>query len=224
MIGLEDIYKVVAAMAPLYVALTLGYGSVRWWHMFKPDHCDAINRFNCYFIMPFFGFEFTAHVNPYTMNYKFITADIIAKCLIGIILGLWANFSPKGSFCWSITAFSLSSLNNTLVVGVPLLQAMYGQLGVDLVVQSSVIQALLWIIALLFMLELRRAKSLSPPPTEMKSSSSDLEENGGGAPPVVVVVPPSFWSIMKIVLFKLVKNPNAYSTILGLIWALLSHR
>lgn len=162
MIGWEDIYKVVASMAPLYVALALGYASVRWWNMFKLEHCDAINRFNCYFIMPFFTFDFVCHVNPYTMNYRFLTADVIAKCCIGIFLAFWANCSPNGSFSSSTTAFSLSSLNNTLVVGVPLLGAMYGDLGVDLVVQSSVIQSLFWFILLLFLLEFRRAKSKQP--------------------------------------------------------------
>lgn len=245
-------YKVVSAMTPLYVALALGYASVRWWHMFKPDHCDAINRFNCYFIMPFFGFEFTAHFNPYTMNYKFMLSDVIAKCIIGVVLVLWANFSGKGNLSWSITIFSLSSLNNSLVVGVPLLKAMYGELGVDIVIQSSVIQALLWIIALIFMLELSRVKSMndginngdSSPSIELvenvngdhsrgRGRSRDLEQNERRAEVqaatevgmvVVMVKRPSFWSIMKIVLLKLVKNPNAYATPLGIIWALFSNK
>lgn len=134
----------MTAVLPLYTAIFLGYASVKWWQMFKPDHCDAINRFNCYFILPFFTFEFVAHVDPYIMNFRFIAADIIAKLMIGVVLVLWANFSKKGSFCWSITTFSLSSLSNTLVLGVPLLQAMYGDEGSNLVVQSSVIQSLLW--------------------------------------------------------------------------------
>ncbi|KAL5201117.1 hypothetical protein ABZP36_035471 [Zizania latifolia] len=41
MIGWSDVYKVVAAMAPLYFALGLGYGSVRWWKLFTADQCDA---------------------------------------------------------------------------------------------------------------------------------------------------------------------------------------
>ncbi|KAG8380294.1 hypothetical protein BUALT_Bualt06G0000700 [Buddleja alternifolia] len=156
MIGWEDVYKVVVAMVPLYVSLGLGYGSVKWWRMFKPDQCDAINRFNCYFIIPFFTFQFTASVNPYRMNYRFLAGDIIAKAIAGAILALWANLCRNGNFSWAITSFSLSSFNNTLVIGVPLLKAMYGAMGEDLVVQSSVIQSLLWFPLLLFMLEFRR--------------------------------------------------------------------
>ncbi|CAI9090909.1 OLC1v1025796C3 [Oldenlandia corymbosa var. corymbosa] len=79
MIGGEEIYKVVTAMLPLYTAIFLGYASVKWCQMFKPDQCDAINRFNCYFVLPFFTFEFVATVNPYQMNFRFMAADVIAK-------------------------------------------------------------------------------------------------------------------------------------------------
>ncbi|CAK9174357.1 unnamed protein product [Ilex paraguariensis] len=130
MIGWEDIYKVVVAMVPLYVALVLGYSSVKWWHMFTPEQCNAINLFACYFILPLFTFEFTAHVNPFQMNYHFIAADTISKFLVLLVLALWANCSGHGAYSWSITSFSLSALNNTLVVGVPLMKAMYGQKGV----------------------------------------------------------------------------------------------
>ncbi|XP_011077192.1 auxin efflux carrier component 5-like [Sesamum indicum] len=160
MIGWGDVYKVVACMAPLYVALALGYGSVKWWRMFKPDQCDAINRFNCYFIIPFFTFHFTAGVDPYHMNYRFLAADVIAKAIAGSVLALWANLCRKGDLSWAITSFSLSSLNNTLVVGVPLLEAMYGPVGQDLVVQSSVLQSLLWFPILLFLLQFWRTSRL----------------------------------------------------------------
>lgn len=69
MIGWADIYKVVEAMMPLYVALGLGYGSVKWWHKLNAEHCDAINRLNYFFVLPFFTFDFISQVNPYKMNY-----------------------------------------------------------------------------------------------------------------------------------------------------------
>ncbi|KAL3523332.1 hypothetical protein ACH5RR_016166 [Cinchona calisaya] len=232
MIGGDDIYKVVTAMMPLYVALVLGYGSVKWWHMFKPDHCNAINRFNCYFIIPFFTFEFVAHVNPYKMNYRFLSADVIAKSMVGIVLALWANCSKNGNFSWSITTFSLSSLNNSLVIGVPLLKAMYGELGFDLVVQSFVIQSLLWFIALLFLLEMRRARSQILDSQSVNgdahvSSSVEIEmgrDSEGITSAHVVSESLSFLPVMKIVWVKLAKNPNSYACIIGLIWALLSNR
>ncbi|KAL6518304.1 hypothetical protein OROMI_034005 [Orobanche minor] len=174
MIGWSDIYKVVVSMVPLYVPLGLGYASVKWWRMFKPNQCDAINRFNCYFVIPFFTFHFISGVNPYHMNYRFLAGDVGAKAIAGLVLALWANFSSRGNFSWAITSFSLSSLNNTLVVGVPLLRAMYGAVGEDLVVQSSVIQSLLWFPLLLFMLEFRRSSINS---LNNKNNNDDQEQS-----------------------------------------------
>lgn len=245
MIGWDDIYKVVVAMAPLYVSMILGYGSIRWWHMFKPDHCDAINRFNCFFILPFFNFHFMAQVDPYTMNYPFIASDVVAKAMVVVALVIWANFTKNGGLDWSITTFSLSTLNNTLVVGVPLMQAMYGKLGYNIVLQAAAIQALVWLTMLLFGLEFRRTRLVqmsslnaaaengnSVPSIEMVR---DLEGNVEGADtapaaaespaaPTVNTMSLSYASLMKAVCLKLSKNPNTYACFLGLIWALIANR
>ncbi|KAH8480654.1 hypothetical protein H0E87_030789 [Populus deltoides] len=98
MIGWADIYKVVVAMVPLYVALMLGYGSVRWWKVFTPEQCGAINRFVCYFTLPFFTFEFTAHVDPFKMNYLFIGADAISKLII-VTVGVKLARNPNSYAC-----------------------------------------------------------------------------------------------------------------------------
>ncbi|GMP21805.1 hypothetical protein CsSME_00000084 [Camellia sinensis var. sinensis] len=140
MIEWQDVYKVVVAMVPLYVAVMLGYGSIKWWKIFTLEECDAVNCLVCHFTLPLFTFEFTAHVDPFKMNNKFISADAISKVIIVVVFAFWAKGSSKGSRCWSITSFSLSTLTNSLVVGVPLLKAMYGQIAVDLVVQSLVVQ------------------------------------------------------------------------------------
>ncbi|CAI9299085.1 unnamed protein product [Lactuca saligna] len=215
MIGWEDIYKVLASMFPLYVALILGYGSVKWWHMFKPDHCDAINQLNCYFIMPLFTFDFTTRVNPYKMNFRFLGADAISKAVIIIAISLWAKLSTKGNYPWSITSFSLSTLNNTLVVGVPLIGAMYGPFGENLVIQSSILQFTVWIIILLMMYEFESVKK------SLNDSTTDLE---GHTEEDALTTRPSILILMKIVGLKLAKNPNAYACILGLAWALVSNR
>ncbi|PSR92937.1 Auxin efflux carrier component like [Actinidia chinensis var. chinensis] len=232
MIQWEDVYKVVAAMVPLYVALVLGYGSVKWWHIFTREQCDAINQFVCYFTLPLFTFEFTAHVDPFEMNYLFISADAISKVIIVLVLAFWAKCSSKGSYCWSITSFSLSTLTNSLVVGVPLIKAMYGQVGVDLVVQSSVIQAIVWLTLLLFVLEFRRSSSIdliSTVDAPQAEKDSDLEGNINNINVVMssstsTSTRPAFWYLMKIVWLKLAMNPNSYACIVGLTWAFLSNR
>ncbi|XP_043722906.1 auxin efflux carrier component 5-like [Telopea speciosissima] len=219
MIGWHDVYKVVEAMTPLYVALALGYGSVRWWHIFTPEQCNAINLLVCYFTLPLFTFEFAAHVDPFKMNYRFIGADAISKVIIVAVLALWAKCSSKGSYCWSITSFSLSTLTNSLVIGVPLLKAMYGQKAVDLVVQSSVIQAIIWLTILLFVLEFRKTRSDSMIPDSHAvsplESVKDLERN---------VNRPPLWSLMKIVWLKLALNPNSYACFTGIAWAFVASR
>ncbi|XP_022743774.1 auxin efflux carrier component 5-like [Durio zibethinus] len=222
MIGWEDVYKVVAAMVPLYVALMLGYGSVKWWGIFNPEQCDAINRLVCYFTLPLFAVEFTSHIDPFEMNYRFVGADTISKLVIVVILAFWANCSSKGSYCWSITSFSLSTLNNTLVVGVPLLKAMYGQTGVDLVVQSSVLQGVIWMTFLLFVLEFRRSRVSISSATNDGEQEKDVEGNTDDAG--VLCSRPSFWYLMKVVGMKLCMNPNIYACVIGLTWAFVANR
>ncbi|PIN18117.1 hypothetical protein CDL12_09217 [Handroanthus impetiginosus] len=240
MIGWEDVYKVVVEIAPLYVALMLGYGSVKWWRIFTPEQCEAINRLVYYFTYPFFVFEFTAHVDPFKMNYLFMAADAISKVIIVVVLGCWARWcsnSSKGSYCWSITTFSLSTLTSSLVVGVPFLNAMYGHMAVDLVVQSSVFQALVWLTILLFVFEVRRTRNDQRNILVLdhhQSSAADHQnhavvmndseiqqqnDDAVGSRPSI-----SVWKLMKEVCLKLAKNPNSYACVLGLAWASLSNR
>lgn len=218
MISWGDVYKVVEAMVPLYVALILGYGSVKWWKIFTRDQCDAINKLVCYFTLPLFTIEFTAHIDPFNMNYRFIAADVLSKVIIVTVIAVWAKYSNKGSYSWFITSFSLCTLTNSLVVGVPLAKAMYGQQAIDLVVQSSVFQAIVWLTLLLFVLEFRRAGF----------SSNSIEDNtnieSGRKETVVVGEKKSFAEVMSLVWLKLATNPNCYSCILGIAWAFISKR
>ncbi|GAB4835394.1 Auxin efflux carrier component 5 [Ancistrocladus abbreviatus] len=226
MIDWVEVYKVIVAMVPLYVALILGYGSVRWWGIFTPDQCNAINRLVCYFTLPLYTFEFAAHVDPFHMNYKFIAADAISKVIIVIVLALWAKCSSKGSFCWSITSFSLSTLTSSLVVGVPMARAMYGPAAVDLVVQLSVIQGIVWLTVLLFVLEFRRS-GIESTNTNINNGGSQvqsIESRKDLEAEVVVSTRVSFCSLMKVVWLKLALNPNSYACVIGIIWAFVAGR
>ncbi|XP_062085218.1 auxin efflux carrier component 5-like [Humulus lupulus] len=231
MIEWEDVYKVVEAMAPLYVALILGYGSVKWWKIFSPEQGGAINRFACFFTLPLYTFDFTAHVDPFQWNYRFIGADAISKTIIVVVLAFWAKLSSKDdshAVAWSITSYSLSTLTNSLVVGVPLMKAMYGQIGVDIVVQSSVVQSIIWMTLLLIVLECYRSTSeMDASSNDVKNSvvcdlnnnkdlEKDVEEDSGARQ--------SYWSLMKVVGLKLVVNPNSYAVYIGLFWAIIASR
>ncbi|KAL8531835.1 hypothetical protein ACS0TY_008438 [Phlomoides rotata] len=160
MISWHDLYVVLTAVVPLYVAMILAYGSVRWWKIFSPDQCSGINRFVAIFAVPLLSFHFISKNDIYAMNFRFIAADSLQKVIMLVVLTLWANFTKNGSLEWSITIFSLSTLPNTLVMGIPLLIAMYGDYAGNLMVQVVVLQCIIWYTLLLFLFEYRGAKML----------------------------------------------------------------
>ncbi|KAH0859810.1 hypothetical protein HID58_088071 [Brassica napus] len=150
MITGKDMYDVLAAMVPLYVAMILAYGSVRWWGIFTPDQCSGINRFVAVFAVPLLSFHFISSNDPYAMDYQFLAADSLQKVAL----------SRRGSLDWTITLFSLSTLPNTLVMGIPLLRAMYVDFSSNLMVQIVVLQSIIWYTLMLFLFEFRGAKLL----------------------------------------------------------------
>ncbi|XP_051119560.1 auxin efflux carrier component 5-like [Andrographis paniculata] len=179
MITWGDVYKVVSAMVPLYVALGLGFLSIKGWRMFEIEQCNGINRLNCYFVVPFFNLKFTSSINPYNMSLRYIASDVVAKAIFATVLIVWVTTSKKASASWAITTFSLACLNNTLVLGVPLLSAMYGPAGRDLAITSQVMQTLIWFPTLLFLLEFQYAKTAARP--------AALDPPSRDQPPHVVV-------------------------------------
>ncbi|XP_044476332.1 probable auxin efflux carrier component 1c [Mangifera indica] len=160
MIAALDFYHVMTAMVPLYVAMILAYGSVKWWKIFTPDQCSGINRFVALFAVPLLSFHFISTNDPYAMNFRFIAADTLQKVIVLAVLAIWTNLSKRGSLEWSITLFSLSTLPNTLVMGIPLLKGMYGDFSGSLMVQIVVLQCIIWYTLMLFLFEFRGARIL----------------------------------------------------------------
>jgi auxin efflux carrier family len=247
MIGWGDVYRVVAAMAPLYFALGLGYGSVRWWKLFTPDQCEAVNRLVLYFAFPFFGFDFTARAGPFGAGagYRFLAADAVAKLVVVLTIAGWATakaLSParRGggpSYSWCITGFSLAALNNALLVGVPLLDAMYGKWARDIVVQLSVLQAVVWFPMMLVVFEARQAwMEMTPPPPEgaceegdqaRPESGSDVDRPAaaGDGRKTATATGCAFWApLLRTVGLKLARNPNVYASLLGVAWSSVANR
>lgn len=251
MIGWGDVYKVVAATVPLYFALFLGYGSVRWWRIFTREQCDAVNRLVAFFALPFFTFEFTLHTDPFQVNYRAVAADVISKAVIVGVIACWAarvSSAGKGAgggagggwagcaVGWSITGFSLSTLTNSLVVGVPMARAMYGEWAQQLVVQLSVFQAIVWLTLLLFVLEIRKAAigmyvAGGADDDVPDSPVKDVEAaDAAASAATIVVVPvvasdkPSLWALVKVVAHKLSRNPNTYASFVGITWACVANR
>nr|WIC44214.1 auxin efflux carrier [Coryphopteris nipponica] len=160
MISIKDLYTVLSALVPLYVAMFLAYGSVRWWKIFTPVQCSGINRFVAVFAVPLLSFHFISTNNPYKMDGLFILADTISKIAVLAVLGVWAKFSKHGSLDWMITLFAVATLPNTLVMGIPMLTAMYGKFYGGLMVQLVVLQCIIWYTLMLFLFEYRAARLL----------------------------------------------------------------
>ncbi|XP_051113791.1 probable auxin efflux carrier component 1c [Andrographis paniculata] len=165
MITASDFYHVMTAVVPLYVAMILAYGSVKWWKIFTPDQCSGINRFVALFAVPLLSFHFIATNDPYAMNLRFVGADTLQKLMVLGLLAAWCHLSKSGRrsggcLDWAITLFSLSTLPNTLVMGIPLLRGMYGDFSAGLMVQIVVLQCIIWYTLMLFLFEYRAARIL----------------------------------------------------------------
>ncbi|KAE9590380.1 putative membrane transport protein [Lupinus albus] len=230
MISLTDVYHVVTATVPLYVTMLLAYISVKWWKLFTPDQCLGINKFVSNFSVPLLSFQVISSNNIYKMSLKLIYADLIQKLLAFIALIAIIKISAKGGgLKWIITGLSLSTLPNTLILGIPLMKAMYNDEANILLTQIIVLQSLIWYNLLLFLHELEAAipartmpDTPQSQPTEMESSeeveSKEEEEHRRTDSKVKIFV------IVMIVGKKLMRNPNTYATLIGLIWASIHFR
>ncbi|KAK1632120.1 hypothetical protein QYE76_006435 [Lolium multiflorum] len=227
MIGWGDVYKVVAGMAPLYFALGLGYCSVRWWKLYTRDQCDALNHLATYFAVPFFAFNLAARMDPYAVNYRVLAADALSKLAIVLVLAAWAAAAAWTTRCggrelvssWCITGYSLTALNNSLVVGVPLMEGMFGEWGRDLIVQISVAQFVFYFPLLLLAFEVRRASGGAWKPDGDVQARDDVEGGLQERRPEVLICP-----LLRVVLLNMARNPSVYAGVLGVAWSFVTHR
>ncbi|XP_015695107.1 probable auxin efflux carrier component 8 isoform X1 [Oryza brachyantha] len=229
MVSWIDIYLVLEATLPLYVAMILAYISIKWWKLFTPEQCSGINKFVAKFSIPLLSFQVISATNPYDMNIKLIYSDILQKSLALLGFAAISKACCAEKFDWLITGFSLSTLPNTLIVGIPLLRGMYGEQAVKLLSQIVVLQSLIWYTLLVFVFELRAAKGMA----STTSSETTAESTSRGptqqrfeevqAKGISARCSCAF-RFMLVVGKKLVMNPNIYACLIGIIWALISFR
>nr|CAD1821963.1 unnamed protein product [Ananas comosus var. bracteatus] len=157
MISGSGLYAVAKAMAPLYFAMAVGYASVRWWRAFTPEQCAGLNHFVAVLAMPLLIFRMVAGNNPYAMTLRLLLADSLQKLLLLAALLAWAlrrrrrrrdashsSASSPSPLAWAVTMFSLATLPNTVIMGVPLLDGMYGASGGGHMVQIVFLQFAVW--------------------------------------------------------------------------------
>ncbi|XP_057443552.1 probable auxin efflux carrier component 1b isoform X2 [Lotus japonicus] len=231
MISLGDVYHVVTATVPLYVTMILAFISVKWWKLFTPDQCSGINKFVANFSIPLLSFQVISSNNVYKMSLKLIYADCIQKLLAILALTLIIKISARGGLKWIITGLSLSTLPNTLILGIPLMKAMYKDEADALLPQIIFLQSMIWYNLLLFLHELdaaipARTMPATPPSQgtgesetsqELQSKEEEEAEHRPGRKLRILL-------ILTKVGKKLIKNPNTYATFIGLIWSSIHFR
>ncbi|XP_026660166.1 probable auxin efflux carrier component 1d isoform X2 [Phoenix dactylifera] len=244
MIATSSLDRVVEAMAPLYAAMTLGYAAARWWHALTPDQCAGINRFVSVFAIPLLTFQLLSSNDPYAMNPRFLAADSFQKLLLLTILFIWARLRRRpasggssSSLPWVITIFSLATLPNTVIMGIPLLRGMYGPQTDSLMVQIVVLQAAVWYNLVIFLYEYMAARcaategcqtNASVPTTlpvsekEAAIAAANGSVEGGEGETKPPPSPPSMWRILTVAGRKLCRIPNTHASFLGLIWSFIA--
>nr|AMQ09729.1 PIN auxin transporter [Boehmeria nivea] len=231
MISLGDVYHVVTATVPLYVAMILAYISVRWWKIFTPEQCSGINKFVAKFSIPLLSFQILSENNPYKMNLRLILSDFLQKLLAFVALTVITRVTSKGGLNFVITGLSVSILPNTLILGIPLLKAMYGEEAGKLLAQIVALQSLIWYNLLLFLYEFNVAKSASVTPsseaTDEIENPQELQAKEEVEEARTRSTSPRKIKTMLILLTvgrKLIGNPNTHATIIGLIWACIKFK
>ncbi|XP_058778790.1 auxin efflux carrier component 8-like isoform X2 [Vicia villosa] len=231
MISLIDVYHVVTATVPLYVTMLLAYICVKWWKLFTPDQCAGINKFVANFSVPLLSFQVISSNNIYKMSLKLIYADFVQKFLAFLVLIIIIKIGDiRGGLKWIITGLSLSTLPNTLILGIPLMKAMYKEESDFLLPQIIFLQSMIWYNLLLFLHELDaaipvRTISAAPPSQDTGESESSIEVQP--KEDEVETKPENKMRVMLILMKvgkKLIMNPNTYATFIGLIWASIHFR
>jgi predicted permease len=148
----NSVYRVLSAVVPLYVAVTAGYLAVKF-RLLSAADIAGINRFVVLFAIPVLSFRFIAGINLYEISYRLIVADTVFKLLVFGALALYGLVRREAALGWMITLWMVTTLSNTLIVGVPTLVAMYGPLANDLIGQVIVGQAVIWYPGLMLLYE-----------------------------------------------------------------------
>ncbi|XP_015962416.1 auxin efflux carrier component 8-like [Arachis duranensis] len=249
MISLLDAYHVVSATVPLYVTMILAYISVKWWKLFTPDQCSGINKFVAKFSIPLLSFQVISSNNVYKMSLKLIYADVVQKSLAFLALAAITRIGRGGGgLKWIVTGISLSTLPNTLILGIPLMKAMYKDESVAPLAQIIFLQSMVWYNFLLFLYELDAAanKSSMPPPSqeapppppsqgteetetshEVVVQSKQEEEEEEEEEKREAIRSKRKMKILLILITvwkKLIRNPNTFATLIGLIWSTIQFR
>ncbi|CAM6020715.1 unnamed protein product [Sphagnum balticum] len=226
-----EFYSVMVGVVPLYVAMFLGYGSLRWWKLVQvPEQCVGIAQLNTYFLRPAYVCHFLAFNNPYNLSLRILAADFLSKAVLLCVLCAWALASSslystkatvaRTSFDWVISIFMLATLPNTVIVGIPLLQPMYGEIGLQGSICIISAQFLFWYNVCIVLFEVRAAalhlQISTPEDMQIFNVSPDQAQ--------LVRRFSILHHVLKRVLYRLLRQPILYGSVLGFTYSLLASR
>eukprot|EP00128_Syssomonas_multiformis_P006427 Colp12_sorted_trinity150504_noHs@31653 len=123
-----DMYQIASAVVPLYGTLFIGWLASRFRVLDKVAF-GGLNRFIVVFCLPAIIFRVLARANLYAADMRIFAVQTIYVVLCVMLLGIWAlSRRNKGgdTFGYFISFLSISSFPNSLIIGVPILNAMYG--------------------------------------------------------------------------------------------------
>ncbi|XP_022929755.1 auxin efflux carrier component 2-like [Cucurbita moschata] len=158
MIAGKDVVEILCAIIPMYFPLAIAYITVRWLKLFTAEQSAGINRFVRTLAIPFLAFKVISSNNLLAIHLRLFAADSLQKLISLVALFLWKILCKNASLEWMITVFSLSSLPNTLIIGLPMTTAMYGQESVSFMIQTLIFQNAIWINVLIVLFEYRAAR------------------------------------------------------------------
>ncbi|GAU16461.1 hypothetical protein TSUD_166930 [Trifolium subterraneum] len=141
------------------------------------------------------------------------------------------KISGRGGLKWIITGFSLSALPNTLILGIPLVKAMYNDEAGVLLAQIVFLQSMIWYNLLLFLYEFDAAKNLlSAPPSQSTGGESETPtsetqlKREEDEEQVETKRKMKIFPILVTVGKKLIRNPNTFASLTGIIWSSIQFR
>ncbi|CAN5952573.1 unnamed protein product [Sphagnum jensenii] len=259
-------YSVMVGVVPLYVAILLGYGSLRWWKLVQePQQCVGIAQLNTYFLIPVYVFHVLAFNDPYTLSLRILAADFLSKAVPLCMLCVWAVVpsslysstkqeevaARRRKFDWAISFFMLATLPNTVIVEIPLLQPMYGKIAIQGSICIISAQCLFWYNVCIVLFEVQQEAKVEAAGahhtaggdcTESSSTFTirhdheqfesstiyKLEEiqqvKGETSPEQQLGRLSMLQQVCKRVLFRLLRLPILYGSVLGFTYSLLASR
>lgn len=178
----SEVMNLVNAVVPLYISIGLGYTLSKLKVLSYEVHYQGIVTFCFKVTTPPLVFQMVANNNPYLLNLRLIGADVLCKAIVLVVLGLSCVWRPTAQHvAWVSVYFNLATMSNTVLIGIPLLTALYPGTEKD-ITALVFLQCLIWFSVCIFILELHKVLVQYDPKQAHEDpvhAVVDVEKEGG---------------------------------------------